>query len=164
MRLNATELADFYGVDPKTVTNWLNEKPACPSRKVSGRRVFDSVAVAEWHRERLTRQIKKAEPANLDTLRAEKVQEEIRLLRIEAAKLEGALLPEEVVDRVVGELADRMRAILVNVPGSHSLTLERAGVAATVAQQVLEQIAEELTTALRSTVEDWDDGGDRAAA
>src|SRR4051812_36961059 len=107
MRLTPAELADFYGCDPKTVTNWLNEKPACPSRKVGGRRVFESVDVAEWHRARLTRQLRKDEPADLDTLRAEKIAEEVRQLRTENATLEGTLLPDETIDRVIGDLSDR---------------------------------------------------------
>src|SRR5690606_18180724 len=82
-----------------------------------------------------------------------KTRGEARLIEIEIAEQEGRLVPVEDVEAVGAEIGDRLRAVLINMPSNYILHLERAGVAPEQGQAVLEEIAEELTRALRGAVE-----------
>lgn len=168
MIASAAELADFYGVDRRTVTNWINEDPPCPSRKRKGERVFDTAQVAKWHSDRAARQAiaqhEKAKPPDVDDAKARKLEAEAQLAEITVAEKRGELVPLDVVEQLVGEVCDRMRAVLVNAPSNQLLALERAGVPAAVGQAVLEAMSQDLTRALRGVseeIEEDDDGGDR---
>ncbi|MFN2327014.1 MAG: hypothetical protein ABR551_14210, partial [Gemmatimonadales bacterium] len=52
----ATQLADIYRVERRTITNWVNSDPPCPSHKDKKRRVFDLAEVAEWYTDRKVRE------------------------------------------------------------------------------------------------------------
>ncbi len=50
--LSVTELAIHFGVSVTTVYDWLEKK--CPFRETEeGKKVFDPVAVKEWHEQKI---------------------------------------------------------------------------------------------------------------
>lgn len=168
MEVSATQLAELYGVDDRTITNWVNEDPACPSAKRKRLRVFDTVAVAEWFAERRARQavakVQKQAPTDEKDARRRKLMAEAILAEIAVREKEGELIPADVHEDVCGQLADRMRAVCINAPSNYSLDLERAGVPAAQAQELLEKIADDLTRALRGVVDQVVDEDESEAA
>lgn len=167
MKASASQLAEIYGVDRRTITNWLNEDPPCPSDTEKRVRVFATQDVAKWHQERAVRDAlarkAKAEPVNMEDLRSRRELAQTRLAEIELAVKEGALISTDVHKDVVGEVCDRLRAVLINLPSNHALALEKLGVPAKEAQVVLEEIAEALTRSTRSVGDDIE-AEDRDAA
>lgn len=171
MRATASELAAFYGVDRRTVTNWLNSTPPVPSTLEGKARVFETKDVARWHAERAARQAieeregaKGGAEAEADRIRLTRERVALRLAELDLAEREGALVSADTVTTVVGEIADRLRAECVNLASNYGLDLERAGVSAKDAEAVLERVSERLVRALRGAVDDVDedegDGGD----
>lgn len=162
MLVNVKTLAEWYGVNLRTVTNWVNEVPPCPSVLQGGRRLFDPVAVHRWHLERAVRQAEarrtreaaRAGAADYDRARARRMAALARLAEMQAARTARELIPVEELEAVVGEITDRLRAVLINLPGTYALHLERAGLAPERAQAVLEDVAQELVRALRGVAEE----------
>lgn len=126
-----------------------------------GRAIYPWPAALRWYvtyREELA--ARRAAPATIDEARERKLVAEARLAEIEVAKREGVLIPLETHEAVVAALAERLRAVLINAPSQYGLDLERAGVSPADAQTILENIADSLTRALRSTVDDLEDEAD----
>src|ERR1041385_9237793 len=88
MRLTAYQLAEYYGVDERTVTNWVNSKPPCPSRKEGGRRYFDSVQVAAW-REAKVKARAAGEELDFEKAKARKMAADAELAEMEVARTRG---------------------------------------------------------------------------
>ena len=167
MALTGTELAQLFEVDRRTVTNWLRMDPPCPSEGAGQARRFRLKAVVDWMLEReRARHRAELERYIAEQLTEEQVKEardlrtinESKLIAMDLAEREGKLVTVEDVEAVVGEIGDRLRAVLINLPSNYVLHLERAGVLPEKGQAVLEEIAEELTRALRGAVEEMDDG------
>lgn len=98
---------------------------------------------------------------DFERARARKMTADAQLAEIEVAKAEGRLVPIEEVVRSGDEVADRLRAVLINLPANYGLRLEEAGVPAAQAESVLEAIAEELTRAIRQVADDLIEEADR---
>lgn len=81
MMVLAEEIAEIFGVDRRTVTNWVNEKPPCPSEMDGNRRRFDTKAVTTWWAERAVR---KDRDSRVEAAPGSKEEEELRKLRAEA--------------------------------------------------------------------------------
>ncbi|MFN2327013.1 MAG: hypothetical protein ABR551_14205, partial [Gemmatimonadales bacterium] len=79
------------------------------------------------------------------------------LAEIAVAEKEGAVIATEAHTEVVSELAERLRAAIVNIPSNYGVDLERAGVDPAKAQGILERLATNLTQRLREVVDDDDD-------
>lgn len=165
MKATALDLCAWYSVDRRTVTKWLSADPPVPSTLEKKVRIFESSAVARWHSERAARNAiadrDRATPSNITELRARRDLAQTRLLEIDLALRESELIPMEVHKDTVVEICNRLRAVLINIPSAHALTLERAGMPAADAQKVLEDMAESLTTALRGTADEME-ADDRA--
>lgn len=157
MKLNRKQLAEHYGVEVQTVTNWVNSDPPCPSAKAGRERMFDTVLVADWHAARAAREaiakLQKQPPTDEADARKRKLVADAILAEIAVREKEGELVPADIVEEVVGQLADRMRAVCINAPSSYALDLERAGITPAAAQEILEKLADDLTRALRGVVD-----------
>lgn len=95
----------------------------------------------------------KAAPTDIEAWRARK-------LAAEALREEHALKMDlkravsvEALDTVVGEIADRIRAVCINLPTTFGLELERAGVPADVAEATLEQIGVRVMDSFRGVAD-----------
>ena len=166
MIVNAYTLCDIYGVTRRTLTNWLNSRPPCPSTLEDGERMFDTAAVARWRETRAADQaiarLDSQDPSGVVALERRKLYAEVRTAEMKADREEARLVPVDVVDQTVGEMADRLRAVCINAPANYGVDLERAGVTPDVAQEVLERIAEDLVRALRDEAQEYqlEDDGD----
>jgi phage terminase Nu1 subunit (DNA packaging protein) len=102
-------------------------------------------------RELAKREVK---PASFEDARARKMEAEAREAELRVSKLLGEVIPTDMHETVVGEIADRLRAVIINIPSNYTLHLERLGIAPAQAEAVLEDLAEELTVALRGVADD----------
>lgn len=172
MKWSAKDLCAVFGVDRRTVTNWLNEAIPVSSRMEGRVRVFDAGEVVAWFAERELRHARiaweKERPGSGDEVqdaRDRKVIFEARLLELEMDEAEGRVAPVTVLDAIVAEMGERLMSVVVNLPANYGLHLQRLGIEAGPAETVLEEIAADLTVALRRTADDLEaEGDDRAAA
>lgn len=160
MKVSPKALAELYNVDRRTVTNWVNEDPPCPSDMEGRDRVFITQDVARWLEDRAVRKAlekkEKQEPQDTKKITERREFAQMRLAEIELEVREGSLIATDVHKEVVGEVCDRLRAVLINLPSNHTLTLERLGVSAQAAQEVLEAMADDLTRATRQVGDDME--------
>lgn len=121
MRLSADQLAEHYKVQRRTVTNWLNEKPPCPSRLEGGVRIFESEQVAAWREHRAVAKAAKAnEPLDFEKARARKMAADADIAEMEADRLRGELLPREQERQNAADLVGHIRAQILAFPGRYS--------------------------------------------
>lgn len=164
MIVNGTQLADLYNVDRRTVTNWINSDPACPSWKDGKERKFDTAAVAAWKEQqavnRAVAAVSRQDPENIDEAKRRKLTAEALLAEIDVQERQGQLLPVDIVETVLGETCDRLRAVAINVPSNYGVRLEHLGVSSKDAQEALEAIADDMIQALRSVGDDIEADGD----
>ncbi len=150
-----SEAAHALGVSPQAV-GMLCKQPGAPTKAKDGKRFLLWPQFPEWYHAKLRaegRERAKEKPKDLAEAMKRQQFAETQLLEMEVAEKEGKLITAEDHEAVTGEMADRLRATLVNLPSNHLLDLERAGVAPEVAQGILERIAEELTRCLRTAAE-----------
>src|SRR5919109_1496265 len=152
MKVTAAELMKWYGVDRRTITNWLNSKPPCPSQLRGRTRQFDTVEVAHW-KDRIAgvRAIAKHEKErppspDLEAARRRKVEVNVQLAELDLAERQGELLPlrlhEERLTAVCQRLAARCKAL-----SQYRGDVQRA-VTDADADELLERIQDELLRAL----------------
>lgn len=164
--LNQQDFAAAIGVTTRQVRNL--EDAGCPVKVKGDRKTYPWPKALQWYigyRESLVE--KRVKPLDFDAARARKMAADAQLSEIEVEKAQRVLVPADTVEQVVGELGDRLRAVIVNVPGNYGLKLEAVGVPAREAEEILTAICEELTTALRSVADSLDeeaDHGDSGAA
>ena len=113
MICSPTQLADFYGVETRTITNWINSEPPCPSWKEGSHRKFDTVKVAEWYAaqavSRAVSNISREPPTDLSDAERRKAVADAMLAEIKVAKEEGSIIPVEVHESVFAEFCERVR-------------------------------------------------------
>lgn len=97
---------------------------------------------------------REAKPASFEDAKARKMEAEAQLVEMELADRQRRTIQTDVHEEVVGQVGDRLLAVLVNVPGNYSLRLEALGIDAKVAEAVLESISTDLTRALQGTADD----------
>lgn len=158
MKVNAAKLAELYDVDPRTVTNWVNSDPPCPSEKKGRERLFETAKVAAWRERRAAAEAiaeaQKQKPTDEADAKLRKLMAEAILAEIAVREKEGELVPRDIVDDVAGQMADRLRAVCINAPSAYALDLERVGIPPETAQEVLEKLADDLVRALRGAVDE----------
>lgn len=103
MKCTPRQLAQLYDVDRRTVTNWLNEEPPCPSTGAGKERAFSTAAVARWYADRAVRHAAATTPALGEiveaTERARKVRAEADLKELELAERRRQLIPSDEYQR-----------------------------------------------------------------
>ena len=122
MRVTANQLAQWYGVERRTVTNWVNSEPPCPSAKEGRDRVFDSVAVARWHQERTALSALAELPGSRewDAARTRKMVADAARLELQLAVDRGEMVPLSAVRETWRRGLTMIRAQLLAVPGRYS--------------------------------------------
>jgi phage terminase Nu1 subunit (DNA packaging protein) len=127
MRVDAAKLCDIHGVDRKTVTNWLNEKPPCPSRIKKRKREFDTVEVGRWLEARAVEKSggkKQASTATFNDARARKMDLDARLAELELLKAEGQLIPIDMYEREMSAVLERVRGVINVIPSKYLSTIQ----------------------------------------
>lgn len=152
------EIALTLGVSEREITNLVKAHVDFPSVVRSKARTFPRRRCVQWYvRFKALEAVKRAKPAtpnNLEELRRRREEADMKMAEMDVAEREGRLVGVDQVDRVVGELCDRLRAALVNLPGNHGIRLEELGVDAARAEGVLTVIAEDLTRSLRASADE----------
>lgn len=153
--LRQVDVADVLGVDPRQVRNLevAAFEGGLPTDDTSGEKLYPTRACQKWYvrfkqNEAIGRSEKSIE-TDRDEAERRKIVADARLAEIRVAKEESALIPNDVHINVVAELADRLRARAINIPGTFVLDLEREGVAPKRAQEILERIADGVISELR---------------
>jgi phage terminase Nu1 subunit (DNA packaging protein) len=168
----AAEVCEIFGINRRTLTNWLNEDPPIPSTLRGRAREFDPPTVIPWHGERavrlarasIERELREASTSTRAELQRRREEAETKLAEMDVAEREGELVEVAHVDVVVGELCDRFRAALVNMPGNYSIRLEALGIDAAKAEAELTAIADDLTLLLRAGADELEALPDDTAA
>jgi phage terminase Nu1 subunit (DNA packaging protein) len=159
--MTATELANHYGVDRRTITNWVNSTPPCPSWKDGTHRKFDTVKVDEWKMAKAVAEamanIGRRAPDDMAEAELRKAVADALLAEVRAAKEEGSVVPLDLHEQVVGEMGDRAMAVIQNIPSTYAIRLEQLGISPREARAVLEVLQEDLVLALRGVADEMGD-------
>jgi phage terminase Nu1 subunit (DNA packaging protein) len=122
MRLTISQVTAHYGVDRRTITNWINSDPPCPSEMRAGRRYFDSVAVAEWREDRVRALAERAaQSTDFLEARSRKMVADAAMAELELAKAKGELVSVAVYREEVTHIATSIRAQLLSIPGRYAV-------------------------------------------
>lgn len=161
--LTQMQLADVLGVTTRQIRNL--EARGLPIDESTGTKLYPKRQCQRWYiefkQEEALGRAEREQTTDLEEAQRRKVLAEARLAEIKVLREEGRLVPLETVEAIHAETGDRLRAVLVNAPSNYAIHLERAGVEPAVAQEILEQLAEELIRALRGVADDLEaDDGD----
>jgi hypothetical protein len=146
--VNQRELAARLGLTTRQVRNLAND--GLPRNIAQGVASYPWPEALNWY---IARRIKQAAPPDKLAAQTRKLQAEAMLAELALAREQQAVVPIETCDKLGADMADALRAVLINLPSSHALALERLGVSAEEAERVLHEIADELITSLRWAVE-----------
>jgi phage terminase Nu1 subunit (DNA packaging protein) len=150
MRLSSKDLQDHYGVDARTVTNWINETPGCPHRMESRRRWFDSVEVAAWYADRAVRKAPPPKPLDLADAQKRRAAAEAEMAEMERDQMRGELVSADIAREEMGHIATTLRAQLMAIPGRYA--------ARTVGLGTLPESQRAWDTAIRDVLAELKDG------
>lgn len=174
--LTPDAIARALDVERRTVTNWLNSDPPCPSTGTGKKRRLILKQVVDWFVARKTRELetellalKGGGPTKDEVSEARKRQTiaEAGLVELELAEKSERVVLAEDLAAAAGEVGERLQSVILNLPSNYLVHLERLGIEPERAQPVLEELAAELTTALRTALDAMDppdDGGARPVA
>jgi phage terminase Nu1 subunit (DNA packaging protein) len=147
MKVDALQLAEVFGIDRRTVTNWIKQKPPCPSEMVGRSRVFDSEKAIAWYMDgAIRRALAGRKPLALDfeEARTRKTLAEAVLAEIELATQKGELIPLAEYERELGAICERMRSVLTAVLSKYAgkwqiarSTMEAVGVMGDLQNEML---------------------------
>jgi phage terminase Nu1 subunit (DNA packaging protein) len=162
MILTAAEVAAFFGVDRRTVSNWLNESPAIPSWKDGKVRKFDSVAVTEWRDARVgeTRRI----DSTLDEARIRKLTAEAALAELELAERERLVVSIDEMERLLSAPLYRLRAQLLVLPSKWAPALVGCRTIADAQTRLEAAVSEAMLTLAETGDDDGDEDDDAGGA
>lgn len=123
-QLNKQELADFFGVTPPTVDQWV--RAGCPivqkgSKGVAA--IFNSAEVAKWRVEKAAEDAGGGAKASEQELKLRKLAAETAKSELELAKAKGEVAPIIEFERVQAARMSSIRANLRNVPARAVLQL-----------------------------------------
>lgn len=156
------ELAEHTGFASRSLMYIRAQEPGVLITRQRGGRVEykqPDCATALFRREREIAK-RESKPASLDDAKARKLEAEAREAELRVSRLLGEVIPTPMHEEAVGEIVDRLRAVLINLAGNYGVQLEACGVPPEQAEAVLESIALELTRALQGVADDLDPGGE----
>lgn len=99
---------------------------------------------------------KEAKPATIDEARARKLEAEAQIAELDLAERQARVVPTDMHEEIVGQVCDRLRAVLLNIPGDFGPKLELLGIEPQKAEEILEEISTDLTLRLQTTADDFD--------
>lgn len=160
--LTKPELMDRFGESHKQIERYVAEGMPCEG---TGRdRRFPWPEVRNWRDERIRKQervkVEGDQPADIDKLRARKLELEAREIEVRLETTLGSLVPLEMVGEATGRVVDAAMPVLQNMPSNYGFRLEAVGVSPQVAEDVLTSIATDITKALQDTANVHDAAAD----
>jgi phage terminase Nu1 subunit (DNA packaging protein) len=160
--VTAEKLAEWYAVERRTVTNWVNADPPCPSTKQGVRRMFDTAAVARWREERAAARAEEAAIARLpgsdewERQRTRKMTADARLAELEVARAEGESVPRASHVREIESVCQYLRAKVLAIRGRWAPRVMGLGTIAE-ATALLDEIATDILASLRESADELKD-------
>lgn len=138
MKVSAQQLAELYGVDRRTVTNWVNSAPPCPSDMRGRVREFDTVAVARWREQQAARKAVEQQvplkPVDLEEARCRYETARAELEELKLAQLRRQLLHVDDVSKELDRILQGLRAFLLSLPAAWA---DRLGACLSTAERQL---------------------------
>jgi phage terminase Nu1 subunit (DNA packaging protein) len=167
MIVSAAALAEYYEVDRRTVTNWVNSDPPCPSWKEGNERKFDTAKVADWRERNAARRAaddaRRESPADYEDAKARKMAADAELAELQLAKERGELIAVEdaLAERV--RVYGHLRAKLLNMPAKYAASTVGCR---TIAESKIrwEDAVAEAMAVLSDSDDEYDEGAAERAA
>lgn len=144
-KLNKAELAERFGVDVRSITNWV--ALGMPQRKESGRLVFSWPECREWREDQIRNDARAIRHADNDADKKTKAAEyRLRQLEIETEQAEldlaerrGELVPVDFMTSEFSRIAQALRNQLLSLPSTWAMRLGTA--VTTIDRQIILQDA-----------------------
>lgn len=153
------ELADILGVTPRQVDNLVVD--GLPRTKAGREWRYGPEAVA-WYFRRKLEAVEAQRPPSLDEARARKENALAEIAEYQLAETRGRMVDQATRLRELARILDRVRAVLLNVPGRDApdlIGLRSYGEARAALERVIDRVLQALTQAA-DEIEGGDDGAD----
>ena len=154
-----TALAALFGVDVRTVDNWLTV--GCPAVKRSGRTMYLLSEVIPWRRDQDRRETRST--PKIDEEQARKMRADADLSELKVQQMRGELLPVADVERDMERLCAMVRARVLAVRGRWAPKIIRLETMAE-ATSALDALAADVLDALRDGADDLEEPDAEEAA
>lgn len=147
MICNRTELADLIGCAKTSIDSWVAE--GAPVVRKEGRKgiesQYNSRDFIKWLIDReKTKAAARANTADLDQLRAEKIRAETRLKELQLAREAGEVLPLRQFEQTLATVLSSIRAVMLSLPQRAAMRL----VGETDSARISAALKEEVNAAL----------------
>lgn len=167
--LTREELADRFGVDVRSITNWT--QAGMPQRKKSGRPVYSWPECRDWREQQIREDARATRHADGNPDRKEQAAEarlrmtlaEAERAELELAKLRGELVPVDYMRSEFDRIATALRGRLLSMPQAWSARLVACR-SPVDAQLALQDAVNELMPMLRELADDDGETADEAPA
>lgn len=168
-RLKKADAAELLGISAKQLERYIAEGMPCSG--TGAKRVFPWPQIRHWRDKLLVAQgkaqaqakVERLPPINLAEARLRKETADAQLQELKLAEAEGRLIPLEVHEERFGAACDRLRAVLLVIPGKYLGRIQQARTDPE-ARVVGEAIRDETFRALMETAADDADSSDTLAS
>lgn len=150
--VSRTALASLFGVDVRTVTNWVDA--GCPKRKESGRPVFLLSEVIPWRREQDRHELRPS--PKFDEEQARKMRADADLSELKVKRMRGELIPATRVEQDMERLCAMVRARVLSIRGRWAPKIMRLETMAEAAL-TLDDLTADVLDALREGADDLEE-------
>lgn len=141
--MTKVEVAEHYGVDPRTVNNWI--AAGLPIKVKSGKggsgHIFDSREVSKWKEARaIDLAVGNTDLMSTDEARRKKLSAEAALMELELAKKQGLVIDLEEVERELSNKFASLRAAVRRIPDRTVMSIVGLKDETAIKQILLEEI------------------------
>lgn len=156
--LNQTELAKEFGVSRQTVNTWDHEGLAEAARESDNPVTYD--AARAWHWRMENRPPDRGKASDIKELERREKEAKVRVAELEAARLEGELMPVGIMDEQVSDAFARLRAKMIAFKGAlapRMVGLDSAREAKAVLDDAFDELIEECRIAASGDEDEVED-------
>lgn len=157
--VSTAELARAFGVDERTIRNWV--ALGCPQRMRSKRPAYMLSEVIAWRRKQDQIDARGSEKPDLAAEQARKLRADADLAELKVQERRGELVPAADVERQMERLCGTLRSRVLGVRGRWAPRILGLGTMPD-ATRVLDELANDVLEALRSAGDELtsDEAGD----
>lgn len=160
--VSQVELSGIIGITTRQIHNL--EREGLPHRAERRNKYYPLPGAVEWYMRRKQDEARaETESTDFEEARARREAARARLAELEVARVEGKLIPRDVVENVYGDrLLDVVRSSLLNMPGrwgAQVVGIESPREGQALLKRVSSEILEELSGAAADDLESDGDAG-----